>query len=113
MTITNQEMLDRLDAVLKRKLFNYHIRYYEAFSRKMPPPLAFLVIDSEEVILAEYRGHWSGTEGEIGLSIKHPDVIKLFRNYYDHIWHDAEPIKEGDYCNRELLEKIRQGLIGQ
>lgn len=79
----------------------------------MPPPLAFLVIDSEEVILAEYRGHWSGTEGEIGLSIKHPDVIKLFRNYYDHIWHDAEPIKEGDYCNRELLEKIRQGLIGQ
>lgn len=96
--------INRAEAILDKNLFGYRLKYYEFAKEKLPPLLLFMIIDSEEVIIASCRAPYLPSEREIQMAIKHQDIVKLFQDYYDTIWQGAEFLKKGD------LEEIRNRL---
>jgi hypothetical protein len=102
--------LQRAKTMLDKNLVGYRLRYYEFAKEGLPPLLLFMVIDSEEVILASCRAPFLPSEREIQLAIKHPDIVKLFQDYYDTIWQGAKVLKEGDRVEYATLEEIRKRL---
>jgi hypothetical protein len=70
------------------KVVKFYVGYYPADQNIVPMP-NFLVIDEEEIIgIFPY----SYGEPEVWLSIKHPDVVKVFLNYFRRLWEDSEKI---------------------
>lgn len=102
--------VSRAERMLKQNLFGYHLRYYEYPAGGIPPLLSFLIVDSEEVIVALYRYPYLPITGEIRLAIRHPDIVKLFQDYYDTIWHGAKVLKEGDRIEWDVFESIKEQL---
>jgi hypothetical protein len=74
----------------------YSCAYY---SDKQVPTLQFMIIDDEEVVILsdQYKSK---------LAIKHPDLVKLFKEYYDEVWKNATPIKIGNKINKKALKSI-------
>ena len=108
--ISSFQALEGIKSTLEKELFNYQVKCYEALSPKSPPLLTFLIIDSKEVIVAAYRHPYLDTEGEIRLSIRHPDITKLFEDYYNTIWQGARLIKEGNTIDMLVLDSMYQQL---
>jgi hypothetical protein len=102
--------LERAESMLRKNLFGYRLRYYEFTQKDLPPGLMFMVVDTEEVVLAFYRAPYLPAQREIRLAIKHPDIVRLFQDYYDTIWHGAKVLKEGDKVEYSVLEEIRKRL---
>lgn len=110
MIFPNLGRLNRAEVILSKKPFSYHLRYYDLFNEQGPPRLIFMVIDSEEVILVSYRRPYLPVEEEIRLAVKHPDIVRLFQDYYNTIWQGAKVIKEGTRFEKNVLKEIRQQL---
>jgi len=111
MTFPTIEQLERAEAKISRtKNQGYHLAYYDAFHQDMIPTLNFMVIDSVEVILGFYRHPYLPIEDEFHLAIRHPEVVRLFCDYYNTIWQGAKIIKDKDYIEKEELQRIRQDL---
>lgn len=102
--------VSRAEKMLKQNLFGYHLRYYEYPAERIPPLLSFLIIDSEEVIVALYRYPYLPITGETRLAIRNPDIVKLFQDYYETIWHGAKVLKEGDRTEWDVFESIKERL---
>lgn len=66
----------------------YYVRYYD-LSTCVLPALSFIVIDNQEVIM-----HYPYEPGQIEtfLSVKHPDVVRLFAAYYTNLWMHAQSL---------------------
>jgi hypothetical protein len=96
----------RAEFMLSQELPGYRLRYYEFTQRELPALLSFMVVDSNEVIFAFYRAPYLPSEREILLAVRHPDLVKLFQDYFDAIWLGAKVLKEGDQARLNQLEEI-------
>ena len=74
----------------------YSCAYY---SETQIPPLQFMVIDKEEVIILS-------DQFPTRLAIRHPYLVKLFEEYYEEIWKCAVPIKIGKDVDKKVLDNI-------
>lgn len=106
MSFPPPQHLKRAEQMLSKNLYSYHLRYYNFGTEEIPPLLSFMVLDSEEVILAGYRSTFLPSEREVRIAIKHPEIVTLFQDYYDTIWHAAKVLKEGNNINHSLLEEL-------
>ena len=105
------ERLEWAEEMAEKNIFGYQLRYYDFSHRDVPPLLQFLLIDSEEVIFAFYRGMNLPLEGEVHLAVKHPRIVSLFQDYYDSIWQGAKVLKEaGEPMAAKELQRIRKHL---
>jgi hypothetical protein len=110
MTFPNEGRLNRAAKMIDRNLPCYHIKYYDLPVKGMPPFFQFLVIDAEEVIFAFYRYPQQPNAGGMHLSVKHPDIVKVFQDYYNSIWLGAIELKEGGRVNRAEIDMLRKRL---
>lgn len=111
MTFPMIEQLERAeDKISQTKNLGYHLGYYDTVHQDMIPILNFMVIDSVEVILASYRYPYLPIEDEFHLAIRHPEIVRLFWDYYNVIWQGAKIIKDKNYIKKEELQRIRQDL---
>ena len=94
MTFPDLSRIKRAETILHKKLYGYQLRYYDVDDRKLPPLLEFFLIDGEEVVLSFYRGEKLSKEEELHISIRHPEIVSLFQDYYDAIWQGATVIKD-------------------
>ena len=102
--------LDRAEAMLNKDIFGYRLRYYELSTEGLPPLLLFMVIDSEEVIIASWGSPFFHLEQEVQLAIRQPDIVKIFQDYYNVIWQGAKILKDGDRVERDAIREIRKRL---
>ena len=107
MVFPNLSRLDRVKSLIEKNPYGYNLRYYDV-SNHTPPRLGFMVIDSEEVILVSYR--YFNTDEEYYIAVKHPRVVRLFKDYFEIIWHEAQVIKEGNNVNTNAIKNIEQKL---
>lgn len=98
----------RARSMLQQNLPGYRLRYYEFTQTHLPALLSFMVIDSQELVLAFYRAPYLPSEREILLAIRHPEIVQLFQDYYDAIWLGAKTLKEGDKTELALLQEIEE-----
>ncbi|HFD31901.1 MAG TPA: hypothetical protein ENJ28_04200 [Gammaproteobacteria bacterium] len=114
MTFPSEERIRRAEEILARNIYGYQLRYYDIEHEATPPLLQFMVIDSEEVILASHRGTTLPVEGEPLVATRHPEIVRYFQDYYNAIWQGAKRIKDaGKPPNGEILKKIGQQLTTQ
>jgi hypothetical protein len=102
------EHLSRAQAMLDRKLPNYSLRFYR--STQPMPLVAFMVIDSSEVIVSFYRAPILPASGEIRFATTHPDIVAFFQDYYETIWKSAEILQEGSKSYPEKVRNIEMFL---
>jgi hypothetical protein len=100
--------IPRATSMLQQNLPGYRLRYYEFAQTHLPALLSFMIVDSEELILAFYRAPYLPSEREILLAIRHPEIVQLFQDYYDAIWVGARTLKEGDKTELALLQEIEE-----
>jgi len=107
------EHFDRAETMLSKNSFGYRLKYYEYVNEKeIPSILQFMVVDSEEVIIAFYRSQLLPTEREIRLSIRHPDIVQLFQDYYDTLWQGARTLSNGNRSDElAALHELKQRHI--
>ena len=110
MSLPPIEHLDRAESVLAKNLFGYHLGYYIYAQETLPPQFSFMIVDSEEVIIGFYRAPYLPSERELRLAIKHPQIVALFQDYFDTIWHGAKKLKEGEKTDYSMLTKLRKQL---
>ncbi|MBD3305452.1 hypothetical protein GF339_03665 [candidate division KSB3 bacterium] len=108
-TVYGKVRLEVAEEMTEKNIDGYQLRYYDFLHENIPPLSNFLIIDSEEVILASHRGVVMPIEGETYLAINQKDIVDWFQDYYNAIWAGAETIKEPSReANSELLQRIKQ-----
>lgn len=78
--------------------FGYSCAYYDIETAKTPL-LQFMIIDEREVIFLTdaYTSN---------LAIRHPQIVKMFVEYYNDIWQKALKLKEGNKIYKERVDAI-------
>ena len=110
MSFNSHTHIVRAEELFAKNLPCYNLKYY-SFDRSTTPPLIqFLVIDSEEVIFAFYRWPILDAENEVRLSIKHPDIVRLFQDYFETIWQGAKPLKLGGDVQVNILKELKEKI---
>ena len=93
--------------VLDPANISYNLAYYDLAHIDNPPRIGFSIIDRDEVILLY------APESSV-LSIRHPDIVQVFQDYFDDLWSNAEKLKQGDQVNdsrlKNIEEKVKQKL---
>jgi len=85
---------------LQTRLAENRAGYSCAFYEKVEVPvLQFMIIDKEEVLLLT-------DEFETKFSVRQPQIVKLFIEYYEAIWKQAKPIKMGTVIHQETINGI-------
>jgi hypothetical protein len=72
-----------------------------------PPLISLMVVDSEEVIFAFYRAGFLPSDKEIRVAVRHPEIVRLFADYYDAIWQGATRLEGSQQRALDLLQEIR------
>lgn len=83
----------------------YYVGYYHV-SASTIPLLSFFLIDEREVIM---RYPYEPGQLEMFLSIKHPDVVRLFAEYYRNLWRQAKHLNSDNL--QEIIEKMDRSLV--
>lgn len=95
----------RLNRVKKHlsnpKISKFFVGYFPANVKAVPIP-GFLVLDEEEVIITFPQAY--GT-AEVWLSIKHPEVLRMFIGYFGRLWGDSNKITSANISDGSF-EKI-------
>lgn len=77
----------------------YELAVYPDLPANAPPRWQFLIVDEEEVLLADWR-----------LAVRQPDIVAAFCNYYQDLWKTA--IYIGAAKRTESKERLEEA-IGQ
>ncbi|MBD3342450.1 MAG: hypothetical protein GF353_25345 [Candidatus Lokiarchaeota archaeon] len=106
---------ERLEDVIQ-KLFKYGIKYKYYIKYYQAPPKAFPLInlmsfDDDHFYLGGFYSAESPST-ELVLFIKHPDVSKFFKQYWDALWLSAKPLNERNRINKNELKRIALDDIG-
>jgi hypothetical protein len=107
MSFPAENSLKRADSLIRQGTPGYHLRYYEVASGHMPPLISFMVVDSEEVIFAFYRSGLLPSDKEIRLAVRHPEIVRLFADYYDAIWQGATRLEGSQQAALKVLQEIK------
>jgi hypothetical protein len=110
-TFPSQGRLDRARALLgETGLDSYFVRYFDVNHDALPPLMQFTIIDREELILGTHRGGLRSAEGERYLSVRHPEIVRLFAAYFDTIWTSGRPLLDAQTRDFDALERIQGQL---
>lgn len=102
--------LRRLD-VLSRNLLDdqikkYSVAYYLQKPSSSPTPLpSFMILDNKEVITLYPKAF---DRDETILSIKHPEVVKMYADYFDSLWANAQKLDRTKV--NDLIEELNAEL---
>jgi hypothetical protein len=89
--------IETLEKRLQENSPGYSCAYYQPTE---VPLIQFMIIDNEEmIILSDQFPHY--------YTIRHPDLIKLYSDYYEEIWRKATVLKLGTKVMHEEVEKVR------
>lgn len=88
--------------VLDPKNIGYNLGYYK-LDANAPPRIGFMLIDATELLI-------SHAPKNIRLSIRHPEIVALFSEYFEDIWRYATKLKQGEKVNHMKLEQIETDL---
>lgn len=103
---------ERAEVMLSKNYFGYRLKYYEYIHEKeIPSVIQFMVVDSEEVIIAFYRSRWLPVEREIRLAIRHPDIVELFQDYYDTLWQGAKTLSNNRNDELAALQELKKQFV--
>lgn len=91
----------RIRQRIEANILGYNVAHYPRLSEKSPPRITFAIVDREEVFLSNFP---------TGISVRHPDIVKLFVQYYEQLWNRAEKLKVGNQVNMKALEAIEASL---
>lgn len=100
--------VQRAESILSQNLTSYSLKFYDFDKQSAPPLIQFLIVDSEEVMFAFYRWPYLPAEKEVRLAVRHPDIVKLFQDYYDTIWHGARPLKIGNRVEQSTFQELKK-----
>lgn len=103
-----KENFERAEAMLKLRMFGYTLKYYLLPEEDLPPLISFMIIDSEEVIIAYYRSPY--LKENMRLALRHPQIVEIFQNYYNTVWHKAKILKDGEAIEKSAMEAIKKHL---
>lgn len=87
---------EKLQRRLAENRAGYSCVYYEKLE---VPVLQFMIIDKNEVIFLS-------DEFETKFSVRQPQIVKLFIEYYEAIWRQAKPIKMGTTIHQDAIDNI-------
>lgn len=110
-SLSDEHYFQRAKNLIDKGYYNYHLGYYD-ISATPVPLMSFIIID-DEVIAGFYRVPTLPSEGEVYLTITHPYIVRLFKDYYETLWADSIKIKEGNNINYKYLEQIRKRYEGK
>lgn len=81
------------------ELSGYSCAYY----REKPDvlPINFLIIDDKEVILL--ADNFDGN-----MAVQHPEIVRMFKIYYEKLWDKAITIKDSHGIREEVLAKVNK-----
>jgi hypothetical protein len=98
---SNERLIESRIKKLKTRIAQnnpgYSCRYYEP--EKNIPRIQFVIIDKKEIIFA------SSSFPKL-CSVNHPSLAENFQHYFDQIWVNAIPLKEGTDLYDENISKI-------
>jgi hypothetical protein len=100
--------VERLEETIASSLNNYHARYYEVTSDKVPPLLQFTIIDGEEVIFGTGRGANRSKESETYLTVRSRTIAEKFGQYFSIVWDSARPIPDKGKTVAETIARLRR-----
>lgn len=80
-----------------KDLCGYSCAYYEDTSNMLL--LKFMIINDDEVILL--ADTFDGN-----MSIKHPEIVKMFKIYYQHLWDQATIIKDANGVRQDVVDHL-------
>ena len=81
----------------------YNFGIYEADSRSSPPRVGFMIIDDKELLIAY-------PHKDIRLAIQHPEIVKLYSEYFEDIWQLSYKLKQGNKVDFQKLEDLERQL---
>lgn len=91
----------RIQQRIEANIRGYNVAHYPRLGEKSPPRLAFAVVDREEVFLSSYTSR---------ISVRHPEIVQFFVQYFELLWNRAEKLKVGNQVNVKALEAIEASL---
>ncbi len=101
LTMTNDHLLRQTATVAHRdKLRTYNVRTLAPAVRQRLPMLDFIIIDGKEALFSFHNHSSLPADREMRLAIRHPDIVTMFRTYFEAVWATAHVIKEGDELAR-------------
>jgi hypothetical protein len=81
---------------------NYFVKYYDLPDIISSLFLSYAILDDQELVMRyPYMPHQSG----MWLSIKNPDIVKLFVRYFDNLWEQGQLLEKN---NLQLLQKFNE-----
>jgi hypothetical protein len=81
---------------------NYFVKYYDLPDIISSLFLSYAILDDKELVMRyPYMLHQSG----MWLSIKNPDIVKLFVRYFDNLWDQGQLLEKN---NLQLLQKFNE-----
>lgn len=81
----------------------YNFGIYELSPKNAPPLTGFMIIDDKELFIA--YPHKS-----IRLAIQHPQIIKLYSEYFEEIWQASYKLKQGNKVDFKKLQQLESKL---
>lgn len=88
-TFFDEIRLERINKHLgNSKIKKYFVGYFPKSMNSIPMPNFILIDDVEVIAIFPY----DYGETEVWLSIKHPEVVKMFESYFRRLWHDCTTI---------------------
>jgi hypothetical protein len=92
--------IEKLERRLHENKDGYSCAYYKDESRI--PRLQFVIIDDEEILFFAVSAHSQLC------AIRSPELIKVFKPYFEEAWSHAVIIKQGKTVHQKEVEKIRK-----
>ena len=95
----------RIDRVRKHlsnpKISKFFVGYFPIRAKSAPMPNFMLVDDDEVIAIFPY----DYGEPEVWVSIKHPDIVKMFSRYFQRVWNESEKLTGKEIANG-VLDKL-------
>jgi hypothetical protein len=105
LTLTDDHLLHQTATVAHReKLRTYNVRTLAPAVRHRLHMLDFIIIDGKEALFSFHHHSSLPADREMRLAIRHPDIVTMFRAYFEAVWATAHVIKEGDELARWRID---------
>jgi xanthosine utilization system XapX-like protein len=83
----------------------YYVGYFDSPENPIPG-LGFIIIDDKEVLVGAYRRLHNPSENNPDLLIKHPDIVRLFSDYFELLWTQSTKLNDKG-IRYDLLDSIK------
>lgn len=100
-TLVDPVRWKRIRAFLEdQRIQKYYVRYYELDDSNIPG-LSYAIIDEEEVVM---RYPYEPGQPALWLSIKQPDVVRLFVRHFRNMWNQGSRLDKNSSEDIEQLD---------